>query len=356
MSRRPGPAFGALITALLLSGGLTADQIVLKDGDRVTGAIVKKEGGKLTIDSKHFGMITVDWADVESIQSDKALTVVLRQEGPVKAAIRTEEGRVRVGTAEASQSAALSDVVTLRNDAEEKAYEKLRHPGLLDLWEITGSVNIAGAKGNAATSTLTTPVNVVRASNTSKTTAYFNAIRSVALVNGVSSQTARAVRGGWGYSRNLTSRIFANTFNDYEYDKFQSLDLRTVVGGGLGYQVWKGEKGRFEATGGGSWNRESFTPESANPFTRHAGEVYWGDDLNFKINSKTSLVQGFRMFNNMTRSGEYRMNFDISAAVTLNKWLTWNVSVGDRYLSQPVTGRKRNDVLYTTGLGFKFSR
>ena len=120
------------------------------------------------------------------------------------------------------------DVVTLRDDAEEKTYQKFLHPGLLDLWTITGSLNLAGTKGNAETSTLTTPINFVRASNTTRTTAYFNSISSSAKINGVDSSTAKAVRGGWAYDRNLAKKIFANAFNDYEYDKFQSLDLRVV--------------------------------------------------------------------------------------------------------------------------------
>ena len=50
------------------------------------------------------------------------------------------------------------------------------------------------------------------------------------------------------------------------------------------------------------------------------------------------------------------MNFDIGAAAQLTKWLTWSVSVSDRYLSNPVAGRKNNDLLYTTGLGFTLAR
>ena len=41
-----------------------ADQITMKDGDRITGAIVKKDGDSLTIKSKNFGTVTLKWADV----------------------------------------------------------------------------------------------------------------------------------------------------------------------------------------------------------------------------------------------------------------------------------------------------
>jgi hypothetical protein len=62
------------------------------------------------------------------------------------------------------------------------------------------------------------------------------------------------------------------------------------------------------------------------------------------------------MFNNLTDTGEYRINLDARAQTQLTKWLTWDISLSDRYLSDPVPGRKNNDFLYTTGLGFTWSR
>ena len=53
------------------------------------------------------------------------------------------------------------------------------------------------------------------------------------------------------------------------------------------------------------------------------------------------LVQSFRMFNNLTNTGQYRVNFDIGATTQLTKWLNWNVSLSDRYLSNPVAGRRK---------------
>ena len=52
------------IAFLVLSLGvcaapLLADQITLKNGDRVTGTIVKKDGATLTINSAHFGTVTL---------------------------------------------------------------------------------------------------------------------------------------------------------------------------------------------------------------------------------------------------------------------------------------------------------
>jgi len=329
----------------------------MKDGDRITGAIVKKDGDSLTVKSKNFGTVTLKWADVAAIKSDQPLNVTLTGGTTVKANIETQGDRIQVAAPGAPQAVDPKDVVTLRDDAEERTYQKFLHPRLLDLWTISGSLNLAGTKGNAQTSTLTTPVNFVRASNTTRTTAYFNSISSSAKINGVDSSTAKAVRGGWAYDRNLVKKIFANAFNDYEYDKFQALDLRVVIGGGLGYHIWSRDASQLSVVAGVDWNRAAFGASGPSPaFTRNSAEAFWGDDFNYKLNTRTSFVQTFRMFDNLSDTGEYRINADIGATTQLTKWLNWNVSLSDRYLSNPALGHKKNDFLYSTGLGLSWAR
>ena len=342
---------------ILFAPAVFADEITMKDGDRIIGAIVKKDGDSVIVKSKNFGMVTLKWTDVAAVKSDQPLNITLAGGETVKANIETQGDRIQLAAPGAPRAVDPKDVVTLRDDAEEKTYQKFLHPRLLDLWTITGGLNLAGTKGNAQTSTLTTPVNFVRASNTTRTTAYFNSISSSAKVNGVDSSTAKAVRGGWAYDRNLAKKIFANAFNDYEYDKFQALDLRVVIGGGVGYHVWAQDASHLSVVGGIDWNRAAFGASgSSRAFTRNSAEAFWGDDFNYKLNARTSFVQTFRMFNNLSETGQYRMNADVGATTQLTKWLNWNVSLSDRYLSNPVPGLKKNDFLYSTGLGFSWVR
>jgi hypothetical protein len=346
--------FVGLVALFLVSLPAFADQITMKDGDRISGDIVKKDGDTLTVKSKNFGTVTLKWADIATVKTDEPINVALPGGKTVKAPIETQGTQIKVE----AQTVDPKDIVTLRDDAEEKTYQRFLHPGVLDLWTVTGSLNVAGTEGNAETFTLTTPINFARVSNTSHTTAYFNSIDSSAAVNGVNSQTARAIRGGWAYSHDVGGKkFFLNAFNDYEYDKFQSLDLRVVIGGGAGYQIWKHGTNGLSAVAGGDWDRDAFAPAApAVPFTRNSAEFYWGDDFNYKLGSRTTLVEGFRMFDNLSNTGQYRINFDTTASTQLTKWLTWNVSLSDRYLSDPVPGRKTNDFLYSTGLGFAWAR
>jgi putative salt-induced outer membrane protein YdiY len=333
-----------------------ADQIQMKNGDRVTGSIVKKDATTLTIKSTHFGTVTLPWAEVESVKADTPLSVVLPDGRTLEATLATTDGKVEVEAKSGKVEVTPKDIVALRNKAEQRSYERLLSPGFTDLWAGTATIGWAGTRGNARTATFTTSMSAARQTNRDKTSIYFNTIRASALVTGVNQKTAQAVRGGWGYNRNVSKRMFVNTFNDWEYDRFQNLDLRTVLGGGLGYMAWKGEKGRLDLVGGAAWNREKFDPAPLPTFVRNSAEAYWGDDFTYNLNARTSLFQNFRMFNNLSNTGQYRVNMDVGARMQLLKWLTWNVSVSDRYLSNPVSGRLNNDFLYTTGFGISFAR
>ena len=197
----------------------------------------------------------------------------------------------------------------------------------------------------------TTGVNAARVTRTDKTSVYFSAIKASALVDRQNVATAKAAREGLAYDHNISPRLFMNIFNDYEYDQFQNLDLRFVLSKGWAFAV-KTERTFLDVLAGADYNHSKFS----TPLTRNAAELYWGDEFGYKLSGATSLVQSFRMFNDLSETGRYRVNFDIGASTKLAKWLNWNVSVSDRYLSSPAPGRKTNDFLYTTGIGVNFAR
>ena len=344
--------YSAWVLLSFFSARAYADEVTLKNGDRLTGSVVKKDGKDLTVKTDQFGVVTTSWDQVASISTGKAINVVLQDGRTALGTLSTAGGQVTVATSTGNVRVALTDITAMRDADEQAAYERLLKPGWTQLWAGTAALGLAGTSGNAKTLTFTTAVNAARATNSDKTSLYFNTIKASALVDGKSADTAEAVRGGISYNRNLKPRLFANVFNDWEYDKFQSLDLRFVIGGGLGFHAIKTERSQLDLLGGGDYNHSSFS----TPLIRNTGEIFWGDDYNLKLTSATSLVQSFRMFNDLSDTGMYRLNFDVGASTKIAKWLTWNVSLSDRYLSDPVPGRKSNDFLYTTGLGIMFAR
>lgn len=350
LGKRILPLLTLLAVVAFSASALSADTIVLKNGDRVTGTIVKKDGDNLTIKSEQFGAVVVPWAQIQSIAAETPIHISLKDGKTATSAFSFDGSEI---TTASGEKIAPADVAAIRDDAEQATYVRLLNPGWGSLWNGTGTFGIAGTSGNSRTATYNAGLDAIRVTRNDKTSIYFTAITASALINDVDEDTAEAVRGGLSYNHNVSSKLFFSVFNEYEYDRFQDLDLRVVLGGGLGYHLVENDRSKLDLLSGASYNRSKFSNDQ-NDLTQNSAEFYWGDEYRFKMSSTTTLVQSFRMFHDVSDWGPYRMNLDVDLNTKVFKWLTWNVSVSDRYLSSPTPGHKRNDFMYTTGLGFSF--
>ncbi len=333
------------------SSVLFSDQVTLKNGDVVSGQITKKDGDSLTIKSEFMGEVTMPWSAVTSVKSDNPLYVKLPNGKQVNGKLSTEGNNVQVTSPAATETAPIGQVATIRNAAEEQNYEKLLSPTWFQLWAGYLDLGFSLARGNSHTDTLTTAFNATRATNDDKTTLFMNQIYSTGRIGPVTGTTADAVLGGISYDHNINKRWFWTILNTDEYDTFQDLNFRFVAGGGLGYHAIKTDKTTLDLNFGGDYAHSSFF----GGIVRNLGEVNAGDTFSHKVTGVTSVTQSLLFFE-APSTGEYRLLFNAGAATTIHKWLSWQVSVTDSYLSAPVFGRKSNDILLTTGLRATFAK
>jgi hypothetical protein len=347
-------AIAAVATALTVPL-LFADQVVLDNGDRVTGKVTKKDGDSVTIASELMGAVTIKWAHVKSIATDDPVTVVLPGGKTVQGKLATTGDQVEV----AGQTAPLPQVTTVRNAAEEAKHQRMLHPPFHDLWAGYYDFGIANASGNSRSLSITNAVNASRLTNNDKIALYFTEIYAKGLVGKSLGVTAQSWRGGWKYDRNINPRMFVTVFDDYENDKFQNLHFRGVFGGGVGFHAFKTPKSQLDLVGGAALNHESYSiaikPPSPDK-TRNSGEFFWGDDYNYKVGRSSTFAQSFRMFNNLSETGQYRVNFDVGFITRIARWLSWQTTASDRYITNPSPGRKTNDLLISSGVRVTFSQ
>lgn len=341
-----------IVLSTFLAAAVRADQVVLTNGDTITGAVVKKDGAKLTLKSEFLGEVTVPWSAVKSLKSDQELFVGLPGGQSASGKVSTSGTALEVAAPSGARSVPLADVADIRNPAEQHNWERLQHPNLMELWTGHFDVGLAMARGNARTDTLTSAFDASRITLHDKISLHFDEIYGTARVNGVTSTIASAERGNWTYNRNLNPRLFVSTLNEYDHDGFQGLDLRMVAGGGMGYNAIKNGKTTLGLLAGGDYEHEAFI----GSVSRNSAEFNAGDDFLYKISSASSLTQSLRIFPNLTRTGEYRLAFDLSAVTVLKKWMAWHVTVSDSFLSDPLFGRQRNDMVLSTGLRVSFAR
>lgn len=347
----------AIAAAGLLSMTAAAGQITLKNGDRLSGTVIKSDGKELVFKSDLAGTVTVPWDAVIAIASSEPLNVGLRDGQVAVGPVDTVDQQFVVTTRDAGKvTTPKPAIVFIRSKEEQAAHdaeiERYRHPSLTDLWVGFVDLGLATAQGNARTSNANVSAAASRATSRDKIDVNFTSLYASSNVSGVSLVTANAIRGGIRYNLNVSPTVLGFGLTDLEYDEFQGLDLRFSPAGGLGWRVVNNERTTLNILGGASLNREFFT----TGLNRTSGEGLVGQEFTHKLTRIAGFAQKFIMYPNLTRRGEYRMNFDASAVTTLTKWLGWQFSVSGRLLSNPLPGRKKNDLLFTSGIRLTFAK
>src|ERR1700677_1962866 len=105
-----------LVTFLFLATALFADQVTLKNGDRLTGSIVKYDGKNLILKSELAGQVTIAWDAVTAITSSDPLNIVLKDGQTLVGTVTTSDGKFSVATKDTgSVVAARENVAVIRS-------------------------------------------------------------------------------------------------------------------------------------------------------------------------------------------------------------------------------------------------
>jgi putative salt-induced outer membrane protein YdiY len=335
-----------VLLLFLLTSSLFADQLVMKNGDRLSGTIVKSDDKNLVIKTEYAGEVTVQLSAVQEMNSTTALHVGLKSGQTLVGPVSSENGNFAVATSSGKVEAPKDSISVIRNDAEQTAYDKSLNPGWGEGWAGGANVGFALTRGNSQTKNLALAFNANRKTLHDKLTLYANSVFATNDAPGATPSTsADAKQGGIRYDHDITPRLFAFVSGDFQSDSLQSLNLRSVFGGGLGLHVIKREATTLDLLGGGN-----FTHESYDAFSRNLGAITFGEEFMHKLHKSTVLTQTFYFYPDLTQTGEYRGTFNFGTVTKLNKWLGWQNSFSDIYVSNPPTGKKQNDILLTTGL------
>jgi len=341
--------FCALVLCLLAAAAANADTVVLKNGDHLTGSVVKSDGKNLTLKTDYAGEINIQWPMVKELVTEKSVYVVTPDKKTVSGPVTTQGGDLVVATTSAGAvHVPMSSVGVVRSESEQAAWEHEQHPGLLEDWKIGANVGFALARGNSDTTNLSLGFTSVRTTLRDKISAYASSIYAQSTVAGVSSVTADDVRGGARYDHNVTSRLFGFGSVDYEYNSPQDLDLRSIYSGGIGFNAIKRDTTTLDFLAGGNYTREAYS----TGVDRNIPGLTLGEDFMHKFGKSTTLTEQYLIYPELSSAeiGQYRFAFDMAITTKISKWLGWQTTASDRYLSNPIPGTKTNDLILTTGL------
>lgn len=346
----------ALFLFVSLACMAQADTILLKNGDHLTGAIEHSDGKQITLKTDYAGEINVQLSAVKQVTSDKPVYVLTTDAKTVSGKLNIEGSDVNVAPAAGPAVVVPLDHVTmLRSESEQSAYEHSLHPGFAENWNLAATVGFSLARGNSSTTNVSTGFSGIRATLHDKLTTYANTIYASNDAPGAQSVTANDIRGGARYDHDFSPRIFGFGSADYEYNELQDLNLRQIYSGGLGLHAIKRTSTTFDVFFGANYTRESYSASDvAAALQRNVGGATLGEDFTHQFWKTNTFAEQFNFYPDLSDTGQYRFTFNTTLTNKLYKWLSWQTAGSDVYVSDPIPGVKKNDVILTTGLNIAF--
>ncbi len=375
---------------LLITIPALADQIVLKNGDRITGSITKSDGKQLVIKTDYAGDVTVKFDAIQSLTSTGDLNVTLGGKSVVGPVTTSGEDVVVATKTAGPVEAPKASVTLVRSPAEQAAYEKTLHPGLLDGWAGGANLGFALTAGNSETKNLNIGFNGTRTGFHDKLILYETSIYATTSKLALepispSQTTANSNSGGLRYDHDFAPRVFGFGSADFFNNSLQNLDLRYILGGGIGYHAIKTPNTTLDLLAGINYTHESFSdlmetitnptppPPMATVLYNHADSsaaLTVGDNFTHKLGANSVFTQTFLLYPSFGQTNIafpdatpddvriLRGAFNLGLVTKLHKWLGWQLTLGDVFDNHPLASNppiERNDITFATGLNISFA-
>jgi len=333
-----------------------ADVVTLKNGDRVTGTLVTIKGGTLQLKSDILGDLSIPMAKVATYSVDKPVAVMVKGKEPIKGNLElTPSGDWQVKSNGQARAVTAASVETIM---PAETYDKLvvAAPKPWQAWKGLASLGETIQHGNQQTNTFTTTISGVRERPAAPifqehTRTNFN----------LTTLLSHAREGG----DNVTSRTFSTSVREdflftptnfafgiaqADHISTEGLYLRQTYGGGFGRDVIKNSRTTFSLIGGLTAQHEKFfTGLSDETLNGLVGEM-----LGMQISKRIRLDHNLNFYPNFSEAGEYRFDTTTTLGIKLFNRFSFTTSAIDLYLRNPPAGNQRNNITFSTGIGYTF--
>lgn len=334
------PLWIAVLILLLAPLPVAADEVVLSNGDRLTGRVVSMVDASLTFAPDVGGEISLPWSAVSTLVLERPMTLEL------------VDGTRVVGTVTSPEPGLLairSDPVL---DPVEVGVEDVRailapDPEERPAVRTSGNVDVGGSltRGNTRTDSYRASAEFEARTGSNRYRVGGEFRRS----EEDDQTTVDETRGFAGYDHFFSERWFLNTNVTLISDEFRDLTLRTIAGAGVGYQIYERPGRKLSTNLGVSVVDENF--ETAPDRSTASGrwgvsyeESLFGEAVTLTYDQDLLLgLESTEDFLLILRSG---LRFPIAAGVT------GSLQAGYDFDNTPAAGTDEEDLSLSFSVGY----
>jgi putative salt-induced outer membrane protein YdiY len=317
-----------------------ADVIVLDNGDRLSGRIVRLDGGTLVLNTDYAGDVKVNLGRIQLLQSDQEMTVVLENARRFYGRLSGSGSQISVAKGETAAVeeipiGQITDILPGRLTGEE--------------WNIQGRINVGASESSGNTDVARLNVNGEISARRGRDR--YTAGTSVNYAKDSGAETESNASLYAKYDRFFTRRWYTYTNTTFEHDRFKDIKLRSTLGFGSGYQAIQSSRTNLSLEGGMEYVYTDFydTPTDHYPAARLAvkyDHYLLPDSLQFFYTTEAyvSLRNVKQSFARAQTGLRYplRNRFEVTAQLNVD----WD---GD-----PQPGREAVDRIVLFTLGYKW--
>ncbi len=329
-------SFSLLFTAF--PAVVMGDEIILDNGDRLTGTVKKLEGNVIIFETGYSEPIRIQFSRIKSIHTEKSIEMRLIGGEILKGTLGTdEEGRVTV------ESPDIKGPVSVEKD---KILALSASPLKAAQWHGNIAVGANTQSGNKEITNITAGADASRKTGQDRYTLRF--LYNYAKEDG--NVSARNYYGAVKYDYFFTHSVYGYLGIELLKDSFKNLKLRTVVGPGAGYQVWDdpGKSLLFEA--GISYASEDLTEGEDRDWitARLAG------DLMYKIRNFIVFSDQLIMYPSLESARDFKLRNE--AALTSPIAAGWSLKLANilEHDGNPPEDIERNDWYWILAVQYGF--
>lgn len=321
----------SLITLILLTGVTHADQLLMQNGDRLTGTATRKTGDWLTFETNYGGALKIRWADVAELTTDQPVTIMLKDDS----LLQTQHFAPREDT----QTTATGDVAYI-NPTPDISGQGIAFTGRIN-------VGINQTSGNTDTQTYHLDSEAIARHKNHRVT--LGAAYNEATDSGVQSISNGRLTAQ--YDRFISPRWYGYANAKLRHDEFKDLKLRRELGIGAGHQFFDSPERKLALEAGLSHVNEDY----------YSAKDESGVSLRWAANYEQQFYRDLlTLFHNheltvpLSDTKDFLASAKTGVRIPVADSLAATVEVDVDYDNVPSTGNKRTDLVYLFSLGYSW--
>jgi len=325
----------------LISNSALADEVYLKNGDLLTGEILSTEEEKLIVRTSYSAEIKVNWQEVICVSSDDEVTLLLKNNEKLTGRVTCPSlGQIQFVNTENGELRELS-ITDL---------QAINPPPPPPPWTYKAVVDVGGAFNNGNTDTKTFNSTARFQARSEQHRIFAHGKYNWGESDGGENKNNWLLGGKYDYF--FTKKVYAYLRPIFEYDKFQDLNLRSILGAGPGYQFIETENTSLFTELGLAYTNEDYEVASDKEYL--SGRWSVGSKLDI-IPDRVKFFHFQEGYYDLTSDEGLYLRTVQGFRLPIFEGFFFNIEFDWSYKSDPPPENKKSDTALIFGLGYELN-